>query len=63
LTGRANVGEGTSNFSERSVHQLGLNAIIGKGRVKPGVHLRLPLDKDLQNSLDFVLGLNLGIQL
>jgi hypothetical protein len=63
VTGRANISEGDLDFGERSIHQLGFNASVGLGNVRPGVHFRLPLDDDLKNSLDFVLGFNLGIQL
>jgi len=63
LTGRANLTEEDADFSERSVHQLGFNASLGLGKVRPGLHFRLPLDEDLKDSLDFVLGFNLGIQL
>jgi hypothetical protein len=63
LTGRANLTEGGADFGERSVHQLGFNASVGFGNVRPGLHFRLPLDDDLKESMDFVFGLNLGIQL
>jgi hypothetical protein len=63
VTGRVNITEENADFGERSVHQLGFNASLGLGKVRPGVHFRLPLDDDLKNSLDFVFGFNLGVQL
>jgi hypothetical protein len=63
VTGRANMTEENADFGERSLHQLGFNASVGLGNVRPGIHFRLPLDEDLKDFLDFVLGLNLGIQL
>lgn len=63
LTGRAILTESGGNFAERSLHQLGFAANAGFGSLRPGIHLRLPLDEDLQDSLDFVLGFNLVIQL
>lgn len=63
VTGRANMTEENADFGERSVHQLGFNASVGLGNVRPGIHFRLPLDDDLKDSMDFVMGFNLGIQL
>jgi len=63
LTGRANMTEDNLSFSERSIHQLGFNASVGLGNVRPGLHFRIPLDDDLKESLDFVMGFNLGIRL
>jgi hypothetical protein len=63
VTGRANMTEENADFGERSVHQIGFNASLGLGKVRPGVHFRLPLDDDLKESLDFVFGLHLGVQL
>jgi hypothetical protein len=45
------------------VHQLGFNANLGLGRIRPGVHFRVPLDEESKEDLDYVLGLNLGIHL
>jgi hypothetical protein len=59
LTGRANLTEEDAG----SVHQLGFNASLGLGNVRPGIHFRIPLDDELKESMDFVLGFNLGIQL
>jgi hypothetical protein len=63
VTGRVNMTEENADFGERSVHQIGFNASLGLGKARPGVHFRLPLDDDLKNSLDFVFGFNLGVQL
>lgn len=54
--------EEDADFDERSIHQLGFNASAQFGKLRPGLHLRLPLDDDLQESLDAVLGLNLILQ-
>jgi len=63
FTGRANLTESNSDFGDRSAHQIGFNTSVGLGKIKPGVHFRLPLDKSLKDALDFVFGLNLGVQL
>jgi len=62
VTGRALLTEENASFAERSIHQLGFNASVGLGKVRPGVHFRLPLDDDLKNVIDSVLGVNLGVQ-
>lgn len=62
ITGRANLSE-EGNFGERSTHQLGLAANLGLGKVRPGIHFRLPLDQDTRESLNYVAGINLGILL
>lgn len=62
FTGRAIMTEEDADFDERSIHQLGFNASAQFGKLRPGLHLRLPLDDDLQESLDAVLGLNLVLQ-
>jgi len=50
-------------FGERTIHQFGLTTSIGLGIVRPGLQIRLPLDKDLTEFLDLVFGVNLGIHL
>lgn len=62
VTGRALLTTEDASFDERSIHQLGFNASVGLGQVRPGVHFRLPLDDGLKESLDSVLGINLGVQ-
>jgi hypothetical protein len=62
ITGRALLTTEDASFDERSIHQLGFNASVGLGQVRPGVHFRLPLDDDLKAIIDSVLGLNLGVQ-
>ena len=63
FTGRALLTEEDLDYGERSFHQLGFVASIGLGEVRPGAYIRLPLDDDLKETLDFVFGLNLGIRL
>lgn len=63
ITGRAILTEQDASFEERSVHQLGFNASVGLGKVRPGVHFKLPLDDDLKRSMNSVLGFNLGVEI
>ncbi|MFQ6113378.1 MAG: hypothetical protein ACE5NG_04715 [bacterium] len=62
LTGRFLASE-DGDLGERTVLQLGLAASVGLRNVRPGIHLRIPLDDDLTGVLDLVAGLNLGVQL
>jgi hypothetical protein len=45
-----------------SVYQLGFQANVSLGKVKPGVHLRIPLDYELNKVYSSVWGLNLQYQ-
>ncbi|MFQ5864518.1 MAG: hypothetical protein ACE5IW_04730 [bacterium] len=62
LTGRLLVTEGDLDLGERTFHQLGVAASVGLGTVRPGVHLRFPIDEDSNDLIDFVLGFNLAIE-
>lgn len=49
---------------ERTVYQLGFSANVSKGKVRPGVQVRVPLntnDHSFLEDLDFVIGLNLSM--
>lgn len=61
LTGRWNVTNDGASFGEASVHQLDLAADFLRGSVRPGVQVRLPLDDDLTNVLDSVIGVTVTI--
>jgi len=62
LTGRFVITE-DGDIGDRTVHQLGAAAALHLGKVRPGIHFRLPLDDDLSNFIDFVFGLHLGVHL
>ncbi len=53
----------SGNFGERTVHQAGFGASYAIGGVRPGVTVRLPLDKDMTEVLDYVVGLTLQVPL
>jgi hypothetical protein len=59
LSGRWLVTE--DGDGDATTHQLGLSASHGLGRVRPGIEFRLPLDKDLTDVVNSVIGLNLQI--
>jgi hypothetical protein len=62
FTGRVIVSE-PGDFGSRSLNQLGFSAIARVGRVRPGLHLRLPLDYDLKDVLDAVFGISVAVDL
>ncbi len=53
----------SGSFSERSLHQGGVSASYSLGGVRPGITLRLPLDKDMTETLDYIVGLTLQVPL
>lgn len=65
LTGSYWVTQGDDDLIDRTVHQLGVAASLVQGKLRPGVHFRLPLnsgDDAILAGLDFVFGLSLGVQ-
>ncbi|NIR47263.1 hypothetical protein GWO43_02195 [candidate division KSB1 bacterium] len=63
LTGRLFVSEDELDFSERTFHHLGIAANVAFDNVRPGIHLRLPLDEFITDRVDFIFGVNLAVQL
>ena len=63
VTGRMLVTEDDLSLGERSIHQGGLSLIATLGKVQPGIYVKVPLDEDLKDSLNFVAGLNLTVLL
>jgi hypothetical protein len=61
FTGRALLTESDLDFGERSIHQFGLGASLNTGMVRPGLLVRIPLDKDLREDVDYVVGLNVTV--
>jgi len=57
ITGRLIVTEGDLNIGERTFHQLGISAGVNLGRFRPALFARFPLDKDLSEILENVIGL------
>jgi len=63
FTGRAILSESDLDFGDRSTHQFGLGGTLSTGTVRPGLHLRIPLDEGLKDNVDYVVGLNVTIVL
>ncbi len=60
LTGRW-FATGEGDFGNRSFHQFGAALAVKLGQVEPGVQVRVPLDEDLSDIIDFVVGFNLTV--
>ncbi len=63
LVGRMIVTEGDLDISERTAHQLGFSASVGFGNVRPGFLLLLPLDEEMKDVTNYVLGVNVEVTL
>ena len=62
FSGRLLVTEGDLNFGERTVHQVALGAGVDLGPWRPGAYFRLPLDRDLTDTVNHVFGLSLALR-
>ena len=62
LTGRMLLTQGNLSLSERTVHQFEVHADVGRGTIRPGIELKIPLG-DLGESIPMVLGASLTLVL
>ncbi len=64
LNGRmwVTMGEG-SDLAEKTIHQLDFNFFGKIKNIRPGVYMRVPVDDDLEEVLDSVLGIRLDFDL
>jgi hypothetical protein len=58
VNGRFLLSEGGS-FGERTAHQSGVSVNFGAGSVRPGFNIRIPLDKEYSEILNFAIGIDL----
>jgi hypothetical protein len=63
VTGRLWVTEEHLSLGARSFHQIGVNAGVNLGRFRPALFARFPLDKDLSDYVQNVIGLTCSIRL
>lgn len=56
LAGRWDVTEDEGGFSENSLHHVGLSADYSFGRFRPGVNVRVPLDKEYRDLVSSSIG-------
>jgi hypothetical protein len=63
FTGVMIVTEDDANFGERTYHQAGVAGSLRFNRVMPGMSVRLPLDEDMRDIHDVVVGIHVSIEL
>lgn len=61
ITGRVRITE-DRQLGQRAFLQLGFAFNYNLGTLRPGLHLKIPIEPDLRENLDQVFGLSLGIQ-
>ncbi len=61
FSGRYLASADGGDFGERSTHQLTFGLDILLGIIRPGVQIRIPLDEDYKDTMNFVIGITLGI--
>lgn len=60
LVSRMIITQEDLNLEERSLSSFGLSATYEGDGFRPGLYLQLPLDDDINDALDFIIGLNLS---
>lgn len=60
VTGRAIITD-DGDFGERTAHLLGFSVIGDFHKVRPGLHFRLPIDDDLNDVMDYAVGLSVTV--
>jgi hypothetical protein len=63
VTGRLWITEPDLDFGERTYYRFGMAVGVKLGSVCPGIHVRFPLDKDMRDILDNVIGLDCSIRI
>lgn len=63
ISGRFLLDSPNLDFNERATHQFSIAGSVGIGSFRPGIYFRTPIDGNLYDFLDYVFGLNLGVQL
>jgi len=54
---------GDRSLPDRSLPDVGILASLQIGSLRPGANFRIPLDGDVNDFLDYIVGLNLGVVL
>jgi len=63
FSGRYLLSENDLDFDEATLHRFSVDTGIQFGRIRPGIHFRLPLDDDLRDVIDYVIGFSLSVGL
>jgi hypothetical protein len=51
------------SLADRTIYQLGASAGLSRGQVRPALHVIIPLDDEIKNDVDMVIGLGVAIVL
>jgi hypothetical protein len=57
------TGEEGTSFSDNSLHEAGLWLDYAVGPARPGIFIRMPLDDDMSEIMDFTIGLGVSYKL
>lgn len=63
LLGNAIISEGNIDFTDRFHHLVNFGVQLVNYRIQPGLFIQLPLNKDLKDVMDYVIGSRLGFAL
>jgi len=63
IFGRWLITEDDLDFGEATIHQLGIAGNYNLGKIKPGIHIRCPLDTDYISMINIIYGVNLTVNL
>ena len=63
FTGLALATESDGSFAENSIHQIILQVNSVFDQIRPGIVIRLPVDEDFEDLIDFVVSLTLSVDL
>ena len=61
VTGRALVTEGELSLAERTIHQITLSGAHRFGSLQPAIWLRIPVDGDLSELIDYAIGFSMRV--
>jgi len=50
-----------TGFADRTIYQLGASAGLTQGAVRPAVHVIIPMEGDITDNIDIVIGLGVAI--
>jgi len=63
LSSRILTTESDLDFGERTVFEFGVESWVAFGRLRPGLQLRLPIDEDLSDMVNSVIGVSVEVEL
>ena len=61
FNGRGLVTQSGGSIGERTVHEMGVGGSMTFGQFRPGVIMRIPVDSDLSQSLNYSVGVRLEV--